>query len=1256
MHTLPLLLSVVLLFSLPASSQWLEFNAGCPEGSEPLVIHNGTWDSFLTYDVELRGLLAETVTVASQAYLRFPSSPGTVPSDSVGWPELPVVRRMVWLPDDSDITLECSANCCEGIECLPVYPVPLDSLVSESTCTPYIGEYFRKDSSAYASEEWYPDTLARLVGEFRLRDLRVGIVDVYPVQYLASEDSLRVWSDIEVMLSWDEGNAVWSQVGLGHFDNLIGENLLGYTPEPQPINDGDGSVVRLDWDELEEGPGYAPDYVILVAAGLDGQVVTDLADHRDDLNGFDVAIVRTDDLLTCYGGTQSILTADMIRDFTEDMWEWGSGPGDKPTYLLLIGDHEDPAYASEAWFLPTRTTDPDEFGNRMGNDDWFVGFGESRSLFSVFPDMIVGRLPARTSTNLDEMIDLIVSFEALTTSWPPPPSLDWRRFLSRLTGKNETNVITTFDPWTPDLQWTQKLTDWLGYSLDNFYCGDGEAPDEPDGSLLTSNEWCQHVRDVFSRGSQIVFYIDHGDFHMFSAGLNWNEGGPPNFGIPDSSFDCLDVAALPFNVQHGWPFVLMLCCSAGTFNETQAEHEYVSVVPGFEEYGCFHFATHPAPGYDFGTTSLSEAFMLNTEGGAIGVFAGALSSSIWWYPLYGRCILERVSKWGDTRTGDAIQGCRFDLITAFGGPGSWDVGLGQFNLLGDPAVDLGDRVKFRDRCDLVVLPDELSINRYVSMPAGQTTGEALLHCVIRNHGAVASGSFTASMTVTCGEYSTTLTSDCSSIEPEGMKIVRFEWQVPSYITPPVTLTLHGTADVQGRCPDSWTANNDATSCAQVVDYYPNDVNWPVILPGSVQSPPCLADVDGDGSLEIAAVSGTSCLQVLEPDGELRWQVLTPSSVNSNSACEVFATGSVLGDAAPEIVIDCIDVLCVYDGDDGELLCTFPHPIQGPERSKPHTVVLADIVPETPPDATREEIAFVCGGSIYILAVQDNDLVQLDREGLPGGLSTTSQCWVSASDLDGAAPVELVVTASDATSPLVDPVSVVGLYRYQNGQGGYYSTRSWEDENFNAISAIGILAGSTGQRIALSCRTSDVNHNPALILDPQSLQSSPVPCQPTSIPSSYILCCMMADWRPEVPGLDRIIAPAESQCFVWQPNGYGAWSGDYEEYADAYRPPFGALGDLDDNGYSDLLVGTRSGVVMAYDRNGNPLEDLGFPYTLPSEVCGGYCIADIDNDGKVEVVFGTMDNYLHVWELGECDEGYASWPQVQHDAARTGVLE
>ncbi len=47
---------------------------------------------------------------------------------------------------------------------------------------------------------------------------------------------------------------------------------------------------------------------------------------------------------------------------------------------------------------------------------------------------------------------------------------------------------------------------------------------------------------------------------------------------------------------------------------------------------------------------------------------------------------------------------------------------------------------------------------------------------------------------------------------------------------------------------------------------------------------------------------------------------------------------------------------------------------------------------------------------------------------------------------------------------------------------------------------------------------------------------------------------------------------------------------------------------------------------------------------------------LERDNKVEIVFGTSDGFLHCWELGSCDEGYAPWPQIQHDAERTGALE
>ena len=63
-------------------------------------------------------------------------------------------------------------------------------------------------------------------------------------------------------------------------------------------------------------------------------------------------------------------------------------------------------------------------------------------------------------------------------------------------------------------------------------------------------------------------------------------------------------------------------------------------------------------------------------------------------------------------------------------------------------------------------------------------------------------------------------------------------------------------------------------------------------------------------------------------------------------------------------------------------------------------------------------------------------------------------------------------------------------------------------------------------------------------------------------------------------------------------------------------------------------------------------------TLPDNVTSycGFSIADLDRDGKVEIVFGTDDGLLHCWELGSCTTGYAPWPQFQHDCGRSGALE
>jgi hypothetical protein len=1255
-----IILSCLLLLPLaaPAQTEWLEFNAGTQGQTSLLIQYNGTWDDLLTFDVEVRGLLADTVEVDSVEYLRFNRSSGLTVSDSTGYPELPVARCFVWVPDHTDLTLSWAANCPEKRSSLPVYPAPLDSLREDSTSTPFIDEFFRKDSSAYSSEQWYPDTLARLVGTFHLRDTRVAIVDVYPMQYLASDDSIRVWSDIEVALEFDDHGYDWSTADLGPYERLIGDRLLGYRPSWDYSPMQTGNVYRLESGELEQGPPEVPEYVILAGAlnsgvTIDGQWVDDFAEYRAQRNGFDVAIVNAHDVYTDYNQGEDFLTAELIRDFTEDMWDWGE-PGERPQYLLLLGDHSDYGCTTIGpWFLRTHEPPGDPAG--IANDEWYVYFDEPREVLYAMPDMMVGRLPARDAEELQDMLDLIVAYEAEAGEPPYPPDLTYRRYITRLAG----NDHYTYDNWKPSPGWTDSLRQWMGYSWDNYYCGDGEDngyfPPNPDGSRMTSAEWRDTCISLFERGSQVAFYSNHGAIHLFSAGLNWEEGGPPHFGAPDSTFDDLEVKEL--SSPHHWPpFVLMLCCSSGSFSHTASEHP-TGAYPGL----CQGYKPPDSTWYDFDTSCLAEEFMSNTDCGAIGVFAGSNSSEIACYNRYGKGILGSIYHRGITRLGEAIQAGRLEYLSEFFGSSAWKASLGQFNLLGDPAVDIGDRMKFPDKCELIISPADLQASRYPTRNIG-SDAEVELYVTVRNAGGSASEPFDVDLSITSpGQPMVLLTERCSGLDPGEEETLAFTWSTSW--NPPGTVGLSAEADPEEECDDSWRGNNTAEVDVEMLDFYPNEDGWPVQVSGSVVSVPALGDLDSDGDLDIVAIHGM-WLSVYDPESpdEAEWQVgpyIFSDSLAVTVGYSVPAIADMNNDHAPEVIVDSREALLVFDGSSGNLEYSYSHPSLGAHLGRgPHSPIVADINSDVP----GNEIALVCGDSdkddlhLFILGIADGDLSVLDKAELRDAYFSYSREWICAGNLTEDLSQEAVVAYSSYESGGMGYFSGLWVYDRDDdtGASGFIDSMIVdESENTAGIPAIGELAGDL--EIANSRQYSNSAHPPAYIID-SSLEIEANCAYNPSRESENVLCCMMADWDPLIPGLDRIIAPAENQCFVWSHLGEEAWFAEYNNLTGP-RPPFGALGNLDgDARDTELIVASRAGVVYAYDSDGNELLALGFPYTLPSEVYGGFVIADIDNDEKVEVVFGTMDNYLHLWELGSCDEGYAPWPQCQHDAQRTGVLE
>ncbi len=102
----------------------------------------------------------------------------------------------------------------------------------------------------------------------------------------------------------------------------------------------------------------------------------------------------------------------------------------------------------------------------------------------------------------------------------------------------------------------------------------------------------------------------------------------------------------------------------------------------------------------------------------------------------------------------------------------------------------------------------------------------------------------------------------------------------------------------------------------------------------------------------------------------------------------------------------------------------------------------------------------------------------------------------------------------------------------------------------------------------------------------------------------------------------------------------------------------AVGDLDKDGWLDIVVGTgpfyegRGYKVYAWDHNGNLLP--GWPVNTASYVGASPALGDIDDDSYLEVVVGSFDHWLYAWNHdGSLVPG---WPVLpKHGLGESGPL-
>jgi hypothetical protein len=400
--------------------------------------HAGSWTTFMGHDTvavppKLSVAEADSYFIAVQADIYGVTRADTTVDDTtytiltvpeygytteIGKPMVPVVTALVAVPDSVEIDFSLAAYDFTTIEDILIYPVPAESIPPDTCDTCYCFEVFTKDSATYATDAFYPGTLAELGTVSHFRSQRVAEIKMYPIQFNPVDSVVKTYHYFRPELTLT-GDPVENEVGLGPFEEIGRRCLLNYKGDSSFVSDTTGEVRILR--TLMSSQNLA-DYLIIIADSLWGHGERDsLAYWRKRHNYFDVGVVKLRKIMKEFCPAETLTSTvpsdTCIKSFLQyayDNYYAPQMPDSHPGYVLIVGD---------VWRPDSVVLMPSHYaytpgGDTFATDVWYSCLdGEG----DIYPEFAIGRFSVQTTTELDTVASKTCDFEKT------PDTTHWRR-------------------------------------------------------------------------------------------------------------------------------------------------------------------------------------------------------------------------------------------------------------------------------------------------------------------------------------------------------------------------------------------------------------------------------------------------------------------------------------------------------------------------------------------------------------------------------------------------------------------------------------------------------------------------------------------------------------------------------------------------------------------------------------------------------------------------------------------------------------